>query len=326
MKKLLGIVVLSLLLSGNAYAKIGKGEIQLSEKVTNDFIKFLRNEYANYFMVTPDGNNSLYTICGAEFCKGGMGKALKWCKEDNGQKCLIFAQRKKQTKIIRWNKADYSFPKDDWNYNVMVNVEYLKSDNKGIKQNISDDQIKGVLNNLGFINFNKAVASIDTNTSKQNRKNNNGAEYFCVWTGTGEYTNILWFTQSLHYDKISKQNGSKNTDCRKKAIYIIYKQGNDKLYKKLMWKFENRSNPDQAQIRLSKSLYKKVQNEIAKNTQTFEEEIVKTTQSNESKTIPKIEKKLTQQQQIEIDQIKEMFDIGAITKDEYDNAVKRVLN
>lgn len=216
MKKLLGIVVLGLLFSGSGYAKIGKGEIQLSQKVTNDFIKFLRNEYANYFMVTPDGNNSLYTICGAEFCKGGMGKALKWCKEDYGQKCLIFAQRKKQTKIIRWNKADYSFPKDDWNYNVMVNVEYLKSDNKGIKQNISDDQIKGVLNNLGFINFNKAVAS--------------------------------------------------------------------------------------------------------------EEKIIETNQVNKIKVEPKTEKKLTQQQQIEVDQLKEMLDIGALTKDEYDTAVKRVLN
>jgi len=219
-KKLLSILVLGLLFSGSGYAKIGKGEIQLSEKVTNDFIKFLRNEYANYFMVTPDGNNSLYTICGAEFCEGGMGKALKWCKEDNGQKCLIFAQRKKQTKIIRWNKADYSFPRDDWNYNVMVNVKYLKSYNKGIKQSISDDQIKGILDNLGFINFDKVVTS-------ENIK-----------------------------PKDADQKKSLNNDVVKK---------------------------------------------------------------------PKAEKKITQQQQSEIDQIKEMFDIGALTKDEYDAAVERVL-
>jgi hypothetical protein len=35
---------------------------------------------------------------------------------------------------------------------------------------------------------------------------------------------------------------------------------------------------------------------------------------------------MTKQQQIEIDQIKEMFDIGALTKEEYDNAIKRILN
>ena len=40
---------------------------------------------------------------------------------------------------------------------------------------------------------------------------------------------------------------------------------------------------------------------------------------------PKAEKKITQQQQSEIDQIKEMFNIGALTKDEYNAAVERVL-
>ena len=37
-------------------------------------------------------------------------------------------------------------------------------------------------------------------------------------------------------------------------------------------------------------------------------------------------KKLSKEKQIEIDQIKEMFDIGALTKDEYDKAIQRVLN
>ena len=56
MKKLLSILVLSLLLSGSAYAsKIGKGQIQLSDEVTESFIKFLRNEYGAFFVVNPDG-------------------------------------------------------------------------------------------------------------------------------------------------------------------------------------------------------------------------------------------------------------------------------
>ena len=46
----------------------------------------------------------------------------------------------------------------------------------------------------------------------------------------------------------------------------------------------------------------------------------------EASVVPKVEKKITKQQQIEIDQIKEMFDIGALTKEEYDNAIKRILN
>ena len=216
MKKLLLTILFTLVLSGGASAKIGKGEVRLNETVVKSFIKFLRNEYGNYFMITPNGNNSLYTICGAEFCKGGMGKALKWCKEDYGQKCLIFAQRKKQKKIIRWNNVDYTFPEGNWEYNAMVNTEYLKSKNEGINQSISDDQIKSVLSEFGYISFNKAVAS--------------------------------------------------------------------------------------------------------------EKKIIETNQVNKIKVEPKTEKKLTQQQQIEVDQLKEMLDIGALTKDEYDTAVKRILN
>ena len=327
MKKLLAILVFGLLLSGNAYAsKIGKGEIQLSDKVVENFIKFLRNEYGVSFVVTPDGSYSTFGICGAERCKGGMITVLKWCKRDTGQKCYVFAQRKKQQKIIRWNKADYTFPKDDWNYNAMVKSEYLSSNNKGIPENISDDQIKSVLNELGFVNFNKAVASINTHSTKKNTNKYKGVEHFCVWTGKKEYENLIWFALNSHYNKINKQFGSKNPDCRKNAIYIVYKDQNSKLFKKLMWKFKNSSNSNQAQIRLTKSLYKKVQNEITINTQDFEKDNKEIKESIEVKTKPKKAIKLTKQQQIEIDQIKEMFDIGALTKDEYDAAIKRALN
>ena len=99
MKKVLVILVISLLLSGNAYgSKIGKGKIQFSDEVVEDFIKFLRNEYGVSFVVTPDGSYSTYGICGTERCKGGMTTVLKWCKKDTGQKCYVFAQRKKKTK------------------------------------------------------------------------------------------------------------------------------------------------------------------------------------------------------------------------------------
>ena len=78
MKKLLSIIVLGLLLSGNSYAsKIGKGNIQFNNEVTKNFIRFLRNEYAVSFVVTPDGSYSTYGICGTERCKGGMTTVLK---------------------------------------------------------------------------------------------------------------------------------------------------------------------------------------------------------------------------------------------------------
>ena len=71
---------------------------------------------------------------------------------------------------------------------------------------------------------------------------------------------------------------------------------------------------------------------IAKIINSNEQTQINKKKSNTSGNISKSsnnlakEKKITQQQQIEIDQIKEMFDIGAINKEEYDAAIKRVLN
>jgi len=327
MRKIFKILLISFLFTGNVYAsKIGKGEIKLSDKVTENFIRFLRNEYGVSFVVTPDGSYSTYGICGTERCKGGMTTVLKWCKRDTGQKCYVFAQRKKQQKIIRWNKSDYIFPKDDWNYNAMVKTESLSSNNKGIKQNISDDQIKSVLNELGFINFNKAVASITSDsTKKKTKKIQKGGEYFCVWTGTGEYTHKIWFTHSSDQANYKKYYAS-NYDCRDSALYIIYKEENKKLHSKLMWKFKSIDTGGHPAKKLSKKLFAQVKKQVPINVIEPKEEVEQSIVTSETSVVPKVEKKMTKQQQIEIDQIKEMFDIGALTKDEYDAAIKRALN
>ena len=43
MKKLLGIVVIGLLLSGNAYGKVGKGDFQMNEDVLEYLLQSLKN-------------------------------------------------------------------------------------------------------------------------------------------------------------------------------------------------------------------------------------------------------------------------------------------
>ena len=58
----------------------------------------------------------------------------------------------------------------------------------------------------------------------------------------------------------------------------------------------------------------------------LKEKVEQSIVTTEASVVPKVEKKITKQQQIEIDQIKEMFDIGALTKDEYDAAINRALN
>tara|TARA_X000000950_G_C13647950_1_gene550417 strand:+ start:50 stop:667 length:618 start_codon:yes stop_codon:yes gene_type:complete len=158
MKKILGIVVLGLLLSGNVYAKVGKGELKMSLEMIEYFKKYLRNEYASTFVISADGKFALYGICGVKTCSGGPGHTatmMKNCKSVYGDRCYIFAQRKNQKKIIRWNKNNYEFPKEDWNYNASVKAEYLSSKNKGIKSDISDNDIVNVLIKLGFANKNE---------------------------------------------------------------------------------------------------------------------------------------------------------------------------
>ena len=155
MKKFLITLITLILLSNNAYSKVGKGDFQMKSQSLKNFIEYLRNEYATSFVVSKDGNFSTYGICGAKICQGGPGATstlLKYCKRETGSKCYIFAQRKNKKKIIKWNKVDYIFPSEEWNYN-----EWQKkptSDDLGIKKNISDNDIIDTLDSLGFISSN----------------------------------------------------------------------------------------------------------------------------------------------------------------------------
>ena len=120
MKKLLVIVVLSLLWQVNAHAfrsVIGKGEIKLSEKVVSYFIKYLELKESVTFIVSKNGKYANYSTCyslawSERGCTGGSGATfsmIKRCKKDTKDECYIFAKRKKNKKIIRWNEVGYEF-------------------------------------------------------------------------------------------------------------------------------------------------------------------------------------------------------------------------
>ena len=153
-KKILVITTLLFLISANSQAKVGKGELRMSPEMLEYFKKYLRNEYASTFVISADGKFALYGICGVKLCSGGPGHTatmMKNCKSVYGEKCYIFAQRKNKKKIIRWNKNNYEFPNEDWNYNGSVRSEHLSSNNKGIRNDISDNDILNVLIELDFI-------------------------------------------------------------------------------------------------------------------------------------------------------------------------------
>ena len=153
-KKILVITTLLFLISANSQAKVGKGELRMSPEMLEYFKKYLRNEYASTFVISADGKFALYGICGVKLCSGGPGHTatmMKNCKSVYGEKCYIFAQRKNKKKIIRWNKNNYEFPNEDWNYNGSVRSKHLSSNNKGIRNDISDNDILNVLIELDFI-------------------------------------------------------------------------------------------------------------------------------------------------------------------------------
>ena len=330
MKKLFSCIFFLIFLINPAYSKVGKGNLTLSPNVLDYLIEYLRNEYGASFVVSGDGKNAFYGICGVKTCSGGTGHTLtllKECKKNSGAQCYIFAQRKNMSKVIRWNKVDYVFPKGNWNYNASVKSKYLKGHNKGLNESVSNDKIKAILANLGFINQTPSLAAIDTNISIIEETNNDNRKYFCIMVA--ENQDYKYFAESKQYKKYWKK------DCKKYSLYIVYKDKHSKLYKSLVWKYKNITSLDPGK-RLNEKTFlliennipmvQKVKKQIPKNVIEQKEEVEQSIVTNETSVVPKVEKKITKQQQNEIDQIKEMFDIGALTKEEYDTAIKRVLN
>ena len=123
MKKFLGIVVLGLLLSGNAYAKNGKGELKLSQQTMERLMIYLngggnpkysdsKNKKNNplVFVVSEDGNSSYYYFCAYSTCRDGNEsyKAKLRCEKETGSTCYTFAKKKNcLDKFNKYKKKKY---------------------------------------------------------------------------------------------------------------------------------------------------------------------------------------------------------------------------
>ena len=131
----------------------GKGDITLSDEVIENLIRFLKDEFAIYFIVSPDGNYSTFGRCTTTRCKGGIRTVKKWCKDDTGVKCQLFAERNKEwEKVIRWNNVDYIFPKGTISKAFTgYAINPPEPDNTGLREDISDQDILNILSDLGFI-------------------------------------------------------------------------------------------------------------------------------------------------------------------------------
>ena len=116
MKRLLGIIVLSLLLSTNAFSKYGKGNVTLSKKAMEIFLDYLYGGAKNLnastggstnnkgqktkpllFTLSETGDSYLYNYCSFSTCREpNKYEAILGCqKYSNGTPCFTFASKKK---------------------------------------------------------------------------------------------------------------------------------------------------------------------------------------------------------------------------------------
>ena len=159
MKKLLGIVVLGLLLSGNAYADLnGSGEIKLNQFNVNEFEHYLsdgihdknggaqRSGKGLVFAISLDGADSGYYYCfQGRICEANnsITDTISYCqrnaKKHSGEKkkCRIFAKKR----TIVWDGLNKKVPKG-------VNV-------------------KNFLDELGLVSHEVAPTNIDEEQLKQ---------------------------------------------------------------------------------------------------------------------------------------------------------------
>ena len=146
MKKILGIIVLSLLFFGNiskAGSMWGEGELQLTRSVVDYFIQFVRgkgNKSPADFYVTLDGTDAMYWYCSAGSCQeGSAAQDIRTCESKTGKKCKKFAFRR----TIKWKNG--------------INPAKYKAST--IHSKWPDTEIYAKLTELGFYNndFSKKV-------------------------------------------------------------------------------------------------------------------------------------------------------------------------
>ena len=155
MKKIFGLIIISLLLSTISFAgvKKGKGDVKLSERALNHFIKYIRAKKGNKpltYILSSNGNWSFYWYCPyAGGCSyGNYEPTIKDCEEATGVDCGLFARRY----TIVWKNG----------------INPGKGKASTIKSKWSDAEIRAKLTEFGFLGGN--TSSTKKTTSKKTVK------------------------------------------------------------------------------------------------------------------------------------------------------------
>ena len=129
------VIVLGLGLTFNVNAKTyGEGEVQLSKRSVEHFIKYIRgkkNEAPQNFYITLDGSYSTYWYCKTGNCTANVGKEISACKKSAGKMCKLFAKGR----YVKWKNG----------------INPGKGKASKISSKWTDAQIYAKLTELGFL-------------------------------------------------------------------------------------------------------------------------------------------------------------------------------
>ena len=164
MKKLLAIIVLSLLLSGNAHSirQDGSGELKISYQTLQNFKAYLRgetnakgkslNNKPLTFWVTTDGNGSYFWYCPFGQCRSSNPVEEKRTCEKyyTGQECFRFARNTS----VRWKNG----------------INPAKGAQSKFNAKMSDQEIVAKLTELGFYGGSTSTTPKITKKKKEVKK------------------------------------------------------------------------------------------------------------------------------------------------------------
>ena len=320
MKRILGIVVLSLLLSCNAHAasKWGKGELTLSDGVTNGFIKFIKGNSTrspHLFAVSIDGRTMIYYYCasGPNNCRGGDTHIIEECeRRSDGVECALFSRNR----TIKWKNE----------------INPGKGKVSTIKSKWSDAEIRAKLTELGFLGG-------STSSSTTNKKIKEGVVYFnkCSWSlnedqyhwsfevdlNKGSYLKEVFFAKGEIYNDKFKiiLNNDDFIKTKIKNIYddkYVQYEFNKKKDEITKFTYNDKKGKDKDDTMVL------ICNDIVGTLNSLE------TKSKKKKKEPKKVKKSTDTNKGDIigqiKDLKELLDAGVLTQDEFDKAKKKILN
>ena len=146
MKKILGILVMVLLFYNNSYSAIkGTGEVKMSERAVNHFIKWIKTKdikngnrcKPSMFIMSSNGDWTQGNICCWTSCTDTRStKIIKKCERATGVPCGVFSIRRS----IYWDNG----------------INNMKKKAK-FSSKMTDSEIREKLQQLGFIGNNTAA-------------------------------------------------------------------------------------------------------------------------------------------------------------------------